>query len=128
MYGNFVLATNDASHYTTPPTKWATHRRLLEGTVVEHAVRPERHLPDQEQLRHEPGNNNASPRRLTACKRHASLYATEIQVRGHTRYEYAVVKTSYMQFIELLWPPYVIGQAIIFLPCGFYLLSSFFLA
>ena len=29
----------------------------------------------------------------------------------------------------LLWPPYVIGQAIIFLPCGFYLLlsSSFFL-
>jgi len=29
----------------------------------------------------------------------------------------------------LLWPPYGIGQAIIFLPCGFfYLLSSFFLA
>ena len=26
----------------------------------------------------------------------------------------------------LLSPPYVIGQAIIFLPCGFYLLSSFF--
>jgi len=25
-----------------------------------------------------------------------------------------------------LWPPYVIGQAIIFLPCGFYLLSFFF--
>jgi len=25
-----------------------------------------------------------------------------------------------------LWPPYVIGQAIIFLPCGFYLSSSFF--
>ena len=25
-----------------------------------------------------------------------------------------------------LWPPYVIGQAIIFLPCGFYLLLSFF--
>jgi len=24
-----------------------------------------------------------------------------------------------------LWPPYIIGQAIIFLPCGFYLLSSF---
>jgi len=23
-----------------------------------------------------------------------------------------------------LWPPYVMGQAIIFLPCGFYLLSS----
>jgi len=27
--------------------------------------------------------------------------------------------------VVLLWPPYVIGQAIIFLPCGFYL--SFFL-
>jgi len=26
----------------------------------------------------------------------------------------------------LLWPPYVIGQAIIFLPCDFYLLSIFF--
>jgi len=25
-----------------------------------------------------------------------------------------------------LWPPYVIGQAIIFLPCGFYLSSIFF--
>jgi len=25
----------------------------------------------------------------------------------------------------MAWPPYVIGQAIIFLPCGFYLLSFF---
>jgi len=25
---------------------------------------------------------------------------------------------------DLLWPPYVIGQAIMFLPCGFFLLSS----
>jgi len=25
---------------------------------------------------------------------------------------------------KLLWPPYVIGQAIIFMPCGFFLLSS----
>jgi len=29
-------------------------------------------------------------------------------------------------FIYLLWPPYGMGQAIIFLPCGFYLLLSFF--
>jgi len=28
--------------------------------------------------------------------------------------------------VVLLWPPYVVGQAIIFLPYGFYLLSSFF--
>jgi len=27
-------------------------------------------------------------------------------------------------FIWLLWPPYVIGADIIFLPCDFYLLSS----
>ena len=27
-----------------------------------------------------------------------------------------------------LWPPYVIGQAIIFLPCGFFLLSIFYLS
>ena len=26
----------------------------------------------------------------------------------------------------LLWPPYIIGQTIIFLPCGFFLLSSIF--
>jgi len=29
---------------------------------------------------------------------------------------------------SFLWPPYVIGQAIIFLLCGFYLPSSFFLS
>jgi len=28
--------------------------------------------------------------------------------------------------IVLLWPPYGIGQAIIFLPCGFFLLVSLF--
>jgi len=28
--------------------------------------------------------------------------------------------------ISLLWSPYVIGQTIIFLPCGFYLSSSSF--
>jgi len=29
-------------------------------------------------------------------------------------------------FDHLLWPPYGIGQAIIFLPCGFFLLLSLF--
>jgi len=28
---------------------------------------------------------------------------------------------------SLLWPPYGIGQAIMFLPCDFYLLSIFYL-
>jgi len=27
-------------------------------------------------------------------------------------------------FVSLLWPPYVIGQAIVFLPCGFFILLS----
>jgi len=27
-------------------------------------------------------------------------------------------------FDHLLWPPYIIGQAIIFFPCGFFFLSS----
>jgi len=29
------------------------------------------------------------------------------------------------EILLLLWSPYVIGQTIIFLPCGFYLLSFF---
>jgi len=29
---------------------------------------------------------------------------------------------------DLLWPPYVIGQAIIFLPCGFFFYLSIFMA
>jgi len=32
----------------------------------------------------------------------------------------------FMFFIQSLWSPYVIRQTIIFLPCDFYLLSSFF--
>jgi len=36
--------------------------------------------------------------------------------------------TELVSYLDLLWPPYVIGQAIIFLSCGFffYLLSTFF--
>ena len=37
---------------------------------------------------------------------------------------------SFIHMLSLLWPPYVIGQAIIFLPCGFFLSSiylSFFI-
>ena len=30
--------------------------------------------------------------------------------------------------LDYLWPPYGIGQAIIFLPCGFFLRSIFFLS
>ena len=44
MYGNFVHATNDASHYTTPPTKWSSafvcalaERRQNRSTAEEEA-------------------------------------------------------------------------------------------
>ena len=33
-----------------------------------------------------------------------------------------------LPFLSFLWPPYVTGQAIIFLPCGLFLLLLFFLA
>jgi len=33
---------------------------------------------------------------------------------------------GHVVYCSFLWSPYVIGQAIIFLPCGFYLLLSFF--
>ena len=38
-------------------------------------------------------------------------------------YSASVVKSN----VGILWSPYVIGQTVIFLPCDFYLLSSFFL-
>ena len=47
-----------------------------------------------------------------------------------TMYNYACA-CNVVRFLSsfprsLLWPPYVIGQAIIFLPCGFFFLSIFF--
>jgi len=38
---------------------------------------------------------------------------------------YLSIQLAFYKSVTFLWPPYVIGQAIIFLPCGFYLLSSF---
>jgi len=38
-----------------------------------------------------------------------------------------VAGTNHTHRHHLLWPPYEIGQAIIFLPCGFYLSSIFYL-
>ena len=52
---------------------------------------------------------------------------------GATLFDFVVVhngsklhvgRRSLLSTIALLWPPYVLGQAIIFLPCGFFLLSS----
>ena len=40
---------------------------------------------------------------------------------------YVAFLSNYFEDLLLLWPPYGIGQAIIFLPCSFFL-SSFFLS
>jgi len=40
--------------------------------------------------------------------------------------QYKIKQFSEFDTTGLLWLPYVIRQTIIFLPCGFYLLSSFF--
>jgi len=41
--------------------------------------------------------------------------------RGHV-----TLNTPHLRLIYYLWPPYGIGQAIIFLPCGFFLSFLFF--
>jgi len=38
---------------------------------------------------------------------------------------YQLMLSTLVQRFTFLWPPYVIGQAIIFLPCDFFLLSIF---
>ena len=67
--------------------------------------------------------------RLCLVKRdsRAMLCWTNITLRMHLR----TTQHAYSLFVRIyvfLWPPYIIGQAIIFLPCGFYflLLSIFF--
>jgi len=56
-----------------------------------------------------------------------SLAQTDTQILKYMKGTHTVkICTKYpsIQRGSLLWPPYVIGQAIIFLPCGFFLLSS----
>ena len=50
-----------------------------------------------------------------------------IRIR-HVKHWVIIEALAFIDRCKLLWPPYGIGQAIIFLPCDFYLLSSFFLA
>ena len=39
---------------------------------------------------------------------------------------FAIVAYTAIYPLPLLWSPYVIGQTIIFLPCGYFFLSFFF--
>jgi len=52
------------------------------------------------------------------------MVCTDHSVAMHD--EYAVAGSTSPAWGGLLWPPYVIGQTIIFLPCDFYLSSFFF--
>ena len=55
-------------------------------------------------------------------------YQTYRVLYGRLLYFCPVVSSIFLLLSFFLWPPYVIEQAIIFLPCGFFflLLSSFF--
>ena len=48
------------------------------------------------------------------------------QKKGHKMVVCVYVCVCVIDSKIFLWPPYVIGQAIIFLPCGFFLSSIFF--
>ena len=54
-------------------------------------------------------------------------WAVELSIVASKSNNYeSSVKSYTFLFVEaLLWSPYVIGKTIIFLPCGFYFLSSF---
>ena len=55
-----------------------------------------------------------------------TLYCLEIGVGGlHASSSWLACSSD---ALDSLWPPYVIGQAIIFLPCGFFFYLYFFLA
>jgi len=49
---------------------------------------------------------------------------SSLQISGYLSPVFAVHKHGYRR-ASLLWSPYVTGQTIIFLPCGFYYLSFF---
>jgi len=52
--------------------------------------------------------------------------SNDISPQAHGRFR-ACVRQAFVCHLASfqLWPPYVIGQAIIFLPCGFFLLSIY---
>ena len=56
---------------------------------------------------------------------HILVYSCLVRVYHHYRLSISV-SSDVMQMYSYLWPPDGIGLAIIFLPCGFFYLSSFF--
>ena len=67
------------------------------------------------------------------CELHKLCYFIDVQachriccVRLQPLISHAQQQNVLSVCCRLLWSPYVIGQTIIFLPCDFYLLSSFF--
>jgi len=77
---------------------------------------------------------NARPRLNEAllelsCVKHCSLVNSRCAPSPEKFSIFELNKASFGAFwVLFLWPPYVIGQAIIFLSCGFYLSSIFYLS
>ena len=46
---------------------------------------------------------------------------------AYSSLDFLVLHADFSRLMPWLWPPYAIGQAVIFLPCGFFLLSSIYL-
>jgi len=58
-----------------------------------------------------------------------NFYAVANAIYSHAKFATEVMVLFLIEMFCLLWPPYVIGQATIFLPCGFCLsIFIFFLA
>ena len=51
-----------------------------------------------------------------------------VDLHAKARAGFSERELSQVEAMDFLWPPYVIGQTIIFLPCGFFLLSSIYLS
>ena len=78
MYGNFVHATNDASHYTKPPAASWTHR-MMHGFL-----RPELHASATQQNRR-PSDETHERRSLLDAGQRAEVTVTPSQVRHRRR-------------------------------------------
>ena len=67
--------------------------------------------------------------RYSICNNRPHLNGTVMQpYKTISEFLYAVMHNMYLLEISFLWPPYVIGQAIVLLSCGFFFfyLSNFF--
>ena len=71
---------------------------------------------------------NGSERRQASCWRCLRRSTSSVSTNAWKHaVVFVVVASTVHTHSTLLWPPYGIGQAVIFLPCGFFYLSIFYL-